>query len=80
MRAIQFSPAAFRELEDWGRQQKILVLIQQVAREPFTGLGKPEPLRHQFSGCWSRRITEEHRLIYRVTEEAIVVVSCRHHY
>ena len=84
MRAIQFSPAAFCELEDWGRldwrQQKILVLIQQVAREPFTGLGKPEPLRHQFSGCWSRRITEEHRLVYRVTEEAIVVVSCRHHY
>jgi len=84
MRAIQFSPAAFCELEDWGRldwrQQKILVLIQQVAREPFTGLGKPEPLRHQFSGCWFRRITEEHRLVYRVTEEAIVVVSCRHHY
>jgi toxin YoeB len=65
---------------DWRRQQKILVLIQQVAREPFTGLGKPEPLRHQFSGCWSRRITEEHRLVYRVTEEVIVVVSCRHHY
>lgn len=51
MRAIQFSPAAFRELEDWGRldwrrQQKILELIQQVAREPFSGVGKPEPLRH----------------------------------
>ncbi len=85
MRAIQFSPSAFRELEEWGqldwrRQQKVLELIQHVAREPFTGLGKPEPLRHQFSGCWSRRITEEHRLVYRVTADAIVVVSCRHHY
>lgn len=85
MRAIQFSPVAFRELEEWGqldwrRQQKVLELIQQAAREPFTGPGKPEPLRHQFSGCWSRRITQEHRLVYRVTDEAIVVVSCRHHY
>lgn len=85
MRAIHFSPLAFRELEEWGqldwrRQQKVLELIQHAAREPFTGSGKPEPLRHQFSGCWSRRITEEHRLVYRVTEEAIVVVSCRHHY
>lgn len=85
MRAIQFSPSAFRELEEWGqldwrRQQKVLELIQHVAREPFTGLGKPEPLRHQFSGCWSRRITEEHRLVYRVTDAAIVVISCRHHY
>ncbi len=65
---------------DWRRQQKVLELIQHVAREPFTGLGKPEPLRHQLSGCWSRRITEEHRLVYRVTEESIVVVSCRYHY
>jgi len=85
MRAIHFSPVAFRELEEWGqldwrRQQKVLELIQHAAREPFTGLGKPEPLRHQFSGCWSRRITEEHRLVYRVTDAAIVVVSCRHHY
>jgi toxin YoeB len=42
--------------------------------------GKPEPLRHQFKGCWSRRIDQEHRLVYRVTDEAITILSCRDHY
>jgi toxin YoeB len=55
-------------------------LIQEAAREPFRGTGKPEPLRHQLKGYWSRRITEEHRLVYRVTDEEIFIASCRDHY
>ena len=54
-------------------------LVNETARDPFSGIGKPEPLRHQLKGWWSRRINEEHRLVYRVTEEAIVIAACRHH-
>jgi toxin YoeB len=49
-------------------------------RHPFTGLGKSEPLRHELRGYWSRRINDEHRLVYKVTDEAIMIVSCRYHY
>ena len=61
-------------------QKRIVALLYDTLRDPFNGLGKPEPLKHNLRGNWSRRITEEHRLVYRVTEEAIVVVSCRYHY
>jgi len=47
---------------------------------PFLGLGKPEALKHEFSGCWSRRISAEHRLVYRVEDETIIILSCRFHY
>jgi toxin YoeB len=59
---------------------RIFRLIEEVHREPFTGIGKPEPLRHELSGCWSRRIGKEHRLIYQVTEEKIRILACRYHY
>lgn len=55
-------------------------LIVETAREPFTGIRKPEPLRHQLKGLWSRRINEEHRLVYQVTAEALLIASCRFHY
>lgn len=55
-------------------------LIQEALRTPFMGLGKPEPLRSDLSGCWSRRINEEHRLVYVVKDEEIVVLACRFHY
>lgn len=55
-------------------------LIREIQRTPFEGTGKPEPLRGNLSGYWSRRITQEHRLVYRVTDEAVIIVSCRGHY
>ena len=60
--------------------QRINLLIGECLRTPFIGTGKPEPLRHQYQGYWSRRITAEHRLVYRVTDEEIRLVSCRYHY
>lgn len=48
--------------------------------DPFGGIGKPEPLKHEFAGCWSKRIDEKNRLVYQVTDEKIVVLSCRFHY
>lgn len=62
-------------------QQKIAALILDIFRTPFTGLGKPEPLKHgEYKGYWSRRITDEHRLVYKVTDEAIIIVACDAHY
>ncbi|OOF59032.1 Txe/YoeB family addiction module toxin [Rodentibacter myodis] len=55
-------------------------LIQSTQRTPFSGLGDPEPLKHQLSGFWSRRIDREHRLVYRVTDEGIIIIQCRYHY
>ena len=55
-------------------------LIRDTMRNPFHGIGKPEPLKGELSGHWSRRITLEHRLIYRVTENNITIISCRYHY
>jgi len=64
--------------------QKINALIKDTRRNPFTGLGKPEPLRENFKGWWSRRITGEHRLVYRVIgkddDQKIEIVQCRYHY
>ena len=60
--------------------KKINALLQDIKRNPFEGLGKPEPLKHEMAGTWSRRITQEHRLVYEVFEESILVVSCRYHY
>ncbi|MCZ8047859.1 MAG: Txe/YoeB family addiction module toxin [Microcystis aeruginosa K13-05] len=59
---------------------KIVSLIKDVQREPFSGLGKPEALKHELSGLWSRRITKEHRLVYSVSDQEIVIVSCKFHY
>ncbi len=60
--------------------KKVNTLIKDIKREPFDGLGKPEPLRYELAGCLSRRITDEHRLVYEVEEESIYIVSCRFHY
>ena len=59
---------------------KIHTLIKECSRTPFTGTGKPEPLRGEFSGWWSRRINEEHRLVYRKTEDGLLIAQCRYHY
>ncbi|MBR0573882.1 MULTISPECIES: Txe/YoeB family addiction module toxin [Pasteurellaceae] len=60
--------------------KRINSLIKEIKRSPFIGKGKPEPLKHSLSGFWSRRITEEHRLVYRVSEDALSIVACRYHY
>lgn len=59
---------------------RINKLIKEVCRSPYDGIGKPEPLRHKYRGCWSRRIDQEHRLIYKVLEEEICILKCRFHY
>ncbi|MCR9192254.1 MAG: Txe/YoeB family addiction module toxin [Gammaproteobacteria bacterium] len=60
--------------------QKINELIKTIVREPFSGIGKPEPLKYALDGYWSRRITQEHRLIYQVTNNGVHIVQCRYHY
>jgi toxin YoeB len=55
-------------------------LIDAVARDPFTGIGKPEPLKHQLAGCWSRRINDRHRLVYRVDGRVLTILACLYHY
>lgn len=85
MRNVTFTPEAFEHFNDWATQdkkihRKIITLINDTLRQAFTGLGKPEPLKHELKGYWSRRITDEHRLVYKVTETEIIILSCRFHY
>ncbi len=85
MRVFQFSQTALSELNSFktGNQKlvfKVLDLLADIQKTPFDGIGKPEPLKHQFAGCWSRRINDEHRLVYKVTSEVIEVISCSGHY
>ena len=85
MRNIVFSPDSFEDLNTWveiDRKvfKRLFHLITESSRDPFHGIGKPEPLKGNYRGCWSRRITDEHRLIYRVFDECIEIVSCRGHY
>ncbi|GBO53460.1 YoeB toxin protein [Pseudanabaena sp. lw0831] len=60
--------------------KRINILIKDIQRNPFDGIGKPEPLKANLSGYWSRRITTEHRIVYEVLEESILIVACRFHY
>lgn len=60
--------------------KRINRLLADVLRDPFAGIGKPEPLKHAFAGCWSRRISDEHRLVYLVDGDDIVVLQARYHY
>lgn len=85
MKTITFSLAAIKDLEDWKNADpktlsKIISLITEIAATPFAGTGKPEPLKYQLKGKWSRRITQEHRLVYEVTEATVIIISCRYHY
>jgi toxin YoeB len=85
VRNLEFDPAAFEDLAWWVQQDRkkalrIIKLIQQIQAEPFSGIGKPEPLKHDLAGCWSRRIDEEHRLVYEVLESKIRILACRYHY
>jgi len=65
---------------DKQKLKRINELLKDISRNPFEGIGKPEPLRHKYAGFWSRRIDEEHRLIYKVSEDEIQIFKCRFHY
>jgi len=60
--------------------QRINLLIKDIKRNPFSGIGDPEPLKHNWSGYWSRRVDREHRLVYKHSEKIITIVQCRYHY
>jgi toxin YoeB len=82
---LVFDKNAFEDLRYWVDQDrkkalKIFGLIEISLKQPFEGLGKPEPLRHALAGCWSRRIDQEHRLVYRVENDILTVLGCRYHY
>jgi toxin YoeB len=82
---IIFSSKAWEDYEYWIKHDKRKVdrinkLIKDTLRSPFEGIGKPEPLKLNLQGLWSRRIDEEHRLIYEYNEDNLSIVSCRHHY
>ena len=85
MRNVSFTPSAFNEYNDWAESnpqmiQRIKMLIREINRDPFKGLGKPEPLKDNWKGYWSRRIDGEHRLVYKVTQEHILIAKCKGHY
>ncbi|MBX9893763.1 MAG: Txe/YoeB family addiction module toxin [Nitrosomonas sp.] len=85
MRTIRFVPDAWEDYLYWQDQDKktlkrVNLLITAAAREPFAGIGKPEPLCGDLSGYWSRRIDEANRLVYRATDTDLVIIACRFHY
>ena len=84
-RSIRFTPAAWDDYTYWQGQdnktlRRINTLIEAVARDPFTGIGKPEPLMGNMAGYWSRRIDDVHRLVYTVDDADLDVIACRGHY
>ena len=68
------------QTNDKGMLKKVNALIKDIQRSPFEGIGKPEPLKFELSGKWSRRINDEHRLVYIVKDKEIVIFQCRYHY
>jgi toxin YoeB len=82
---LVFSDSAWEDSLHWQRTdrkilQRINTLIKEIQRNPFEGIGKPEPLKHALSGYWSRRINDEHRIVYKVSGDAIHIAQFRYHY
>ena len=82
---LSFLDSAFKEYRQWETDdnkifQKINTLITEIMRDPFHRTGKPEPLKRDWAGYWSRHITVEHRLVYKVLKDQIVIASCKFHY
>lgn len=85
MRSILFDVVAWEQYLAWQQTDKAIakrlnILLLAVMREPFEGIGKPEPLKHELAGCWSRRITDEHRLVYRVVANQVQIIQVKYHY
>jgi toxin YoeB len=84
-REAVFQPEFREDLIDWIKTDRkvalrVLELVEAILADPFAGIGKPEPLKYLLAGCWSRRVTQEHRLVYRVTEERIDFLQAKYHY
>ncbi len=82
---ISWHPQAWQDYLYWQQEDKRLLkrinaLIRDIERNPFDGIGKPEPLKYAWSGFWSRRINEEHRLVYTVQGDHLIIAQCRYHY
>ncbi|MEA3642795.1 MAG: Txe/YoeB family addiction module toxin [Lamprobacter sp.] len=82
---ISWHPQAWEDYLYWQQEDKRILkrvnaLIQDVQRNPFDGIGKPEPLKHEWSGFWSRRINDEHRLVYTYQDGQMIIAQCRYHY
>ena len=82
---ILFTPEFWEDYLYWQKYDKKILskinnIIKDIKRDPFSGIGKPEPLKHILQGCWSRRINSEHRVVYEVLENQINIISCRCHY
>ena len=80
-----FSENAWEDYLYWQKTDKKILnrinkLVKEIKREPFEGVGKPEPLKHNLAGYWSRRINEEHRIVYKLTDDALLVAQLRYHY
>lgn len=85
LKNLEFDPLAFEDLTWWVKNDrkkalKILKLVKEIQRDPFEGIGSPEKLKHDLSGLWSRRIDNEHRLVYQVKNDKIRILACRYHY
>lgn len=82
---LLFTDDAWEDYLYWQQTNKKILnkvnkLIHDIRRTPFEGIGKPEPLRYQLQGCWSRRINDEHRIVYEVVEDTVRIIACRYHY
>ncbi len=82
---IIFSKSSFEDYIQWQKTDKKIYnkingLIKEIIREPFKGKGKPEPLKNELSGYWSRRIDKEHRLVYKVENNNLYIIACKYHY
>ena len=85
MRKLQFDSVAFHDYQDWIKNDskialRIGELIKDILRDPFKGIGKPDALKYDLKGYWSRRINEEHRLVYKITNDEIIITGCKFHY
>ncbi|MDR0571919.1 MAG: Txe/YoeB family addiction module toxin [Rickettsiales bacterium] len=85
MKIISFEPQAWEDYLYWQNNDKVMFkkinsLIKEIQREPFSGVGKPESLKNDLSGFWSRRINQEHRLVYTLIDDNLVIAQCRLHY
>ncbi len=82
---LLFAEAAWADYQHWLQTDKRMLervnkLIREVQREPYAGVGKPEPLKHALAGYWSRRINDEHRMVYRVQDDVLWIAQLRYHY
>ena len=82
---LAWTKIGWEDYEYWQQQdnrtrKRINALVKDIMRDPFDGIGNPEPLKHSLSGLWSRRITQEHRLVYEVRDDLLIIHQCRYHY